>query len=419
VDELRREQERLQREITENIHKLDFASLQLLDDSTRKKAAVDVALIRKPAEPSDAAAKYDLVRIMRDRWAKHQQNAPMPTPEAELQPYQADLAAILGTKFHLHDLVQYRGSGDPSDPASYDFAPGMRGRLLDFYRAYGFLHITGVLTPDECREAIFEIIREVIARQGFKPEYQITVPAPAHPAGGFKLNALTAEGLANLERYKDDVLRFFTKAKDPATGRPAYTPTERRMLAGGWTMHRDFGACTDPSNLHMKFQWKIRQDARLLKLWQVAVVRVFLMWLGDLFGIHTCLAMYVFLPCNLFCGFTDTRTLTGALRHRGRPVRHRPRDREATGTGQGRVLPLGPARGGHCEWPLQQPGVGREQAVTHRFRQPLCVCPGHQHARVLHVVCRDLRQNVRGQRSQVCHRQEQGPVPAVAVYAAL
>ena len=281
-------------------------------------------------------AVYNITDIMRARWTAYHDRRPLPTPASALAPYQADLQKILSTTFRLDDLVHYSGRGDPTDPAAYIFSEGQQRRMLDFYRAYGFLNITGVLSADECREAIFEIIREVIARQGLKPEHQITVPVPRHPKGeikvnalgqqrrmldfyrayGFlnitgvlsadecreaifeiireviarqglkpehqitvpvprhpkgeiKVNALTAEGLRELEEYKDDVLRFFTKTKNAATGQPAYTKAERDMLKNGWTLHRDFGACTDPSNMHMRFQWKLRQDPRLLKVWQV------------------------------------------------------------------------------------------------------------------------------------------------------
>lgn len=212
---------------------------------------------------------YNITDIMRARWIAHHDHRSLPTPASALAPYQADLQKILGTTFRLDDLVHYSGHGDPTDPAAYIFSEDQQRRMLDFYRAYGFLNITGVLTADECREAIFEIIREVIARQGLKPEHQITVPIPRHPKGEIKLNALTADGLRELEEYKDDVLRFFTKTKNAATGQPAYTKAERDMLNTGWTLHRDFGACTDPSNMHMRFQWKLRQDPRLLKVWQV------------------------------------------------------------------------------------------------------------------------------------------------------
>ena len=202
------------------------------------------------------AAEYDLLAIVQARLDLYNAGLPVPEEPIELEACATDLQKILNTKFNLHDLVFWDGVGDYEDPNSYYIPDEMRDEVMTFYETYGFLQTTGVLSSDECQTAIWEIISEVIATQGLHPDYQIEVPVE-NGSKTIKLNALDQD----LTPYKKDILRFFSQSN--------YHSKVLKKLQNGWTRHRNFGACCDEANFHLPTQWKLRQDPRLMKFYEM------------------------------------------------------------------------------------------------------------------------------------------------------
>lgn len=258
---------RLKQEIKEEKKRIRSAqngasSLDTLKRLLEEKVAVDLQILNLELAGQEGSAmstdKYDIVEIMSRRWNQKKSGVVLPAPEEEVWACQNDLQRILSTEFDLNDIVQYKGRGEVSDPSSYEIPREKGNAIMDFYSAYGFLHITGVMSQHECERAILEIIREVIGRQGFKKEFQLSVPVQG---GEVKINTLTDKGLEEFEKNEQEILKFFMKS--------SYSAQERLKLGEAFPMHQEFGACTDASNMHMKYQWELRQNPKLICLWKM------------------------------------------------------------------------------------------------------------------------------------------------------
>tara|TARA_Y100000389_G_scaffold15396_1_gene13622 strand:- start:91 stop:1845 length:1755 start_codon:yes stop_codon:yes gene_type:complete len=258
---------RLKREIKEEKKRIRLApngasSLDTLKRLLEEKVAIDLQILNLELAGQEGSAKgadkYDIVEIMRRRWNQKKTGALFSTPEEDIGGCENDIQRILHTEFDLDDIVQYKGYGEVSHPLSYEIPKDKEKAIMDFYSAYGFLHVTGVMSKHECERAILEIIREVIGRQGFKKEFQLSVPVRD---GEIKINTLTDAGLEEFEKNEQEILKFFTKT--------SYSAQERLKLGEAFPMHQEFGACTDASNMHMEYQWKLRQNPKLICLWKM------------------------------------------------------------------------------------------------------------------------------------------------------
>lgn len=202
---------------------------------------------------------YNLMDILNRRMDAHTYHSSVPNTAIEFENCRQHLQGIVSTKFDINSVVHCKDSGDQDDPSTY-YIPSDKGKeMMDFYNTYGFVQISGVLSESECEEAIWEILKEVIGTQGLQDQYQIDIPVKRGNVSSIKLNALDPN--LDLEEYKRDILDFFTQDQ--------FSAKDRKALEKSWTRHADFGASTDVSNFHLPTQWKLRQDPRLMKIFQM------------------------------------------------------------------------------------------------------------------------------------------------------
>lgn len=114
-----------------------------------------------------------------------------------------------------------------------------------FYDENGAV-IVRLLDRAACIELVKEQWREIITQQPWSDSYRLTMPREPADDDDSKASA--------------DMARFVDMVMSPLT------PSTRKKFEAGWTLHRGFGACCDPSVFHLRGVWNLRQHPRVYAL---------------------------------------------------------------------------------------------------------------------------------------------------------